>query len=127
MKLTELERTALDWFAGFYCDDLPLLARHLKSATPISRENTGNGFFTGLAVSPASTPQLIDCPSPLDGLRVRFEGMTEGLELLLFFKDGYAHQLEGYAIAGEVTSSIDLETAPFVASDMWPKKKVTND
>ena len=122
MEFTKLETAALAWFATFYAEELPLLAEQLKRVRPTARVNTGNGFFTDLAIDDRA-PRL-ELPSPLDGVRVRFEGMVEGLELLLFFKDGGAYLLEGYAIAGEDTSSIDIETAPFSdLSPLWPKRK----
>ncbi|RYE09163.1 MAG: hypothetical protein EOP22_10485 [Hyphomicrobiales bacterium] len=125
MEFTRLETAALAQFTAYYAHEFPALGEHLRHARPVARLNTGNGFYTDLAVA-LHLPRL-ECDSPLDNLTCRFDGMKEGLELLLFFRNGAASLLEGYAIAGEDTSSIDLVTSGF--SDivpLWPARKDTN-
>jgi hypothetical protein len=108
MDFSAFERSVLARFAELYGDQSADLARQIAVATFVKRENTGNGYFTDLAVDrQAAGP--VKCSSPLDGPTVRFEGMTEGIDHLLFFKDGYVYLLEAYAVAGEDTSSIDFD------------------
>ena len=112
VKLTQLERAALDQFGSIYAHEVGDLAAQLQHATVASRENTGGGFFTDLMIDRALARPVF-CPSPLDNLMVRVDGMVGELEFLLFFRDGYAYLLEAYAIQGDDTAGIDFETAAF--------------
>lgn len=107
---TRLEQAALDRFCEVYSDDVPELLAHLRVATIDSRINTGAGLFADILID-RDTVQPLDCPSPLDNLAVNIDGVL--LEFLLFFKDGYAHLLEAYAVEGGDTQAIDFETASF--------------
>lgn len=112
LELTQLERAALDSFGSTYALEAEGLAAHLRHAVVASRENTGGGFFADLTIDRNRARPVI-CPSPLDNLMVRIDGMVGELELLLFFKDGYAYLLEAYSIQGEDTIAIDFESAAF--------------
>ena len=58
---------------------------------------------------PVWSPSLM-LPSS-SGVKTRAAG-SEGIDLLLFVKDGYACKLEGHSAAGEDMSSIDLAILP---------------
>ncbi len=123
MALSAFETSVLARFAELYGDQSPGLAAQLAAAQFARRENTGSGFFTDLMVDRTMPP--VSCTSPLDGPSVAFDGMTEGLELLLFLKDGYVCLLEGYSIAGEDTSSIDF--AALAARPLPLRYPILND
>ncbi len=123
MEFTELESRALALFADEYGSEFPGLAAQLASAHPTARENTRSGFFTDIAIDKNGFP-LSHIDSPLDGLVVRPEGMRGNLELLLFFKDGYANLLEGYSVEGENTLAIDFDIGHFTELGLlWPSRK----
>lgn len=121
---SRLERAALGAFASIYGRDVPDLAHQLEVARVVSRQNTGGGFYTDLRVDRAMA-KPVACPSPLDGLAVRIHGMTMDIELMLFFRDGYAHLLEGYTYAPEGTTTFDLGSQPFGEVTLqWPKRHI---
>jgi hypothetical protein len=111
LTFSELEAAAFGLFVAHYETEVPGLAKQLAHAVPSSRENTGGGFFTELVVDRKAARPVVTS-SPLDGPQVRIAPMAWPLELLLFFKDGYLHLLEGYSVSGEGTSSVDL-SGPF--------------
>ena len=109
MGLSAFETSVLGKFVELFGERYPDLEKQIAIATLIKRENTGSGFFTDLAID-REVVAPVSCTSPLDGPTVRFNGMTEGVDHLLFLKDGYIYLLEGYAVAGEDTSRIDFDT-----------------
>ncbi len=109
MELNRIERAALEAFSTTYGDDIVGLRQQLQSVSVDARENTGGGFFTDISVADSAGP--VTCPSPLDRLVVRIDGVL--LEFLLFFETGKAHLLEAYAVEGVATDEIDFDTAPF--------------
>lgn len=92
MEFTELETAALGLLIEEYGWEFPGLADRLALTRPVARENTGGGFFTDLSSDKNAIP-MAAVHSPLDGVGVRPEGMNSKLEVLLFFKDGYANLL----------------------------------
>jgi hypothetical protein len=123
MAFSAFETSVLAKFAELYGGQSPGLATQLQVAQFARRENTGSGFFTDISVDRATPP--VSCTSPLDGPSVVFDGMAEGLELLLFLRDGYICLLEGYSIAGEDTSSTDLASLPVLP--MHLRHPILND
>ena len=49
LELTPLERTALDAILNELAEDRSMIDQQLANAVVLSRENSGGGFFTGLA------------------------------------------------------------------------------
>lgn len=114
LDFTKLEAETLAQIEAIFGSKLPGLASQLANAKPVSRENTGAGFFTDIAVDQLASPPLPDAStSPLDGPEVRVAKMSGALRLLLFIKNGYIYLLEGYSIEGESTEEIDLDNEPF--------------
>lgn len=114
LSFTKLETETLARLEAIFGGKLPGLASQLANARPVSRENTGAGFFTNIAVDRSAAPPLADAPSsPLDGPEVRVGKMASALGLLLFIKNGYISLLEGYSIAAESTASTDLVNESF--------------
>ena len=111
MKFTALEMATLRDVCLRYPDDRSALDAQLATAVVRSRENTGVGFYTYFDVARASTV-------PLKGQRMRsggwvpIRGLNNGMGLILWLVDGYAHCLEGYT-AGDATVGLDLTTLEF--------------
>ena len=110
MAFSSFEMSALAEFADIYDEQVSGLAAQLEAVQFVKRTNTGKGFFTDLAVDRSIAP--VRCQSPIGGLTARPGGMVEGIDLLLFLKDGYVSLLEGFSVAGEDTSSMDFASLP---------------
>ena len=108
---TPLERAVLRAICEAHPVDRVALEGQLSTAVVLSRENTGAGFYTRLAIERSSG-------TPLGGERlrrgpaVRIDGLTHGMGFILWLKDGYADCLEGYCYE-ESTTRIALERAGF--------------
>ena len=125
MEFTRLETAALALLIDEYGWEFPGLAGQLALTRPVARENTGGGFYTDLVVDKSAIP-IHSIGSPIDGVGVRPEGMSSKLEIMLFFKDGCAHLLEGYSIEGENTKVVDFDAGRFSELGLlWPSRKPT--
>ena len=108
---TTLERAALAAICDMYSEDRAALEAQLSTATLLSRENTGAGFYTRFTVDRASTIAT-------GGMRLRngpaakIDGLEQGMGFILWMKEGYADCLEGYSYS-ESTTGIDFEAAGF--------------
>jgi|SRR5438105_10875437 len=106
-----LERAVLGAICDMYSEDRAALEAQLSTATLVSRENTGAGFYTRFAVDRASSI-AIGGMRLRDGPAIRIDGLEQGMGFILWLKEGYADCLEGYSYA-ESTTRIVLETAGF--------------
>jgi hypothetical protein len=110
-EFTALERAVLAAICKMHTTDTAALEAQLSTATLLSRENTGGGFFTHFAVDRASS-------GVIEGMRLRngpegkIDGLEHGMGFILWLKQGYADCLEGYSYA-ENTTGIALESAGF--------------
>lgn len=110
--LTEMETAALQAIFAETPAMASALQRQLDRAKVKSRENTGGGFFTDIAV-PEDEPRL-KCSNVLGyETHVRVEGLEHGLGFVLFMKDGHLQKLEGFAWGPESTASLDLSNLSF--------------
>lgn len=106
-----LERAVLDAICEMYLSDREALEAQLSTATFVSRENTGAGFYTRFKVERASS-------AATKGERLRagpeskIDGLRHGMGFILWLEEGYADCLEGYSY-GESTMGIALESANF--------------
>jgi len=108
---TTLERAVLAAICDTYSADRAALEAQLSTATLLSRENTGAGFFTRFAVERASSA-AIGGIRLRDGPATKIDGLEHGMGFILWLEEGYAECLEGYSYA-ESTSGIVLEAAGF--------------
>lgn len=108
---TSLERAVLDAICEMYSSDREALEAQLSTATLISRENTGAGFYTRFQVergpSVAITGERLRA-----GPETKIDGLKHGMGFILWLKEGYADCLEGYSYA-ESTTGIVLNAAGF--------------
>jgi len=108
---TALERAVLAAICDMYPEDRAALEAQLSTATLLSRENTGAGFYTRFAVDHASN-------TAMGGMRLRngpeakIHGLEHGMGFILWLKEGYADCLEGYCYA-DSTTGIVLEATSF--------------
>ena len=111
MKFTDLEMAALRDVCLRFPDDRSALDAQLATAVVRNRENTGVGFYTHFDVARASCV-------PLEGQRMRcggwvqIRGLNNGMGIILWLVDGYAHCLEGFTVA-DATVGLDLATLEF--------------
>ncbi len=111
LQFTALERAVLEEICK-HADQRETLERQVATARVTGRKNTGDGFFTYLAVD-RNGPALTSRWRVLGDVAVTIEGFENPLLIALFMnKDGYANMLEGTA-AGDSTAGIDLSTVPF--------------
>jgi len=108
---TALERAVLVWISNRYSADGAALEAQLSTASLLSRENTGAGFYTRFAVDHASCA-AIGGMRLRDGPATKIDGLEHGMGFILWLKDGYADCLEGYSYE-ESTIRIVLEEAGF--------------
>jgi hypothetical protein len=94
-----------------YSSGQAALEEQLSTATLISRENTGAGFYTRFAVERASSAALTG-ERTRAGPETKIDGLGHGMGFILWLKEGYADCLEGYSYA-ESTTSIVLEAVGF--------------
>jgi hypothetical protein len=88
------------------------LEHQLARAAVTKRENTGGGFFTGIAVA-ADVPG-VQSPKVLGyATHARVAGLEHGLGFILFTADGRLDLLEGYSEGGEDSASLDLANLSF--------------
>jgi hypothetical protein len=110
-SFTALERAVLGAICDMYSSDRAALEAQLSTATLISRENTGAGFYTRFAVERASSAALTGERSRA-GPETKIDGLLHGMGFILWTKEGYADCLEGYSYA-ESTTGIMLEGVGF--------------
>jgi hypothetical protein len=108
---TPIERAVLAAICDMYSVDREALEAQLSTATLISRENTGAGFFTHFAVD-HSASVAIGGQRSRNGPEAKIAGLEHGMGFILWLKEGYADCLEGYCYAGS-TTGIALETIEF--------------
>lgn len=111
LQMTSLERAVLRKICGQYPAQRAILEAQIASATVLSRDNSGAGFFTNLAVERAKAPAL-GGEQVRGNVWVQIDGFDQPATFLLFFKDGYADFLEG-ATVGDNTEGVDFAAITF--------------
>ena len=101
-----------------YSLDRAALEAQLSTATLVSRENTGAGFYTRFAVDHASNDAL-GGERLRAGPETKVDGLRHGMGFILWLKEGYADCLEGYTY-GESTTAIALDVASFEVLRLSP-------
>ena len=114
--LTSLEAAAIRAIMDEASEWSDTLARQLQLVQVLSRENTGGGFFTDLRV-PEDAPGIHGPSYFGQNVHAAIRGLSHGIGLILFLRDGRMDLLEGYAVAGEDTSPIDFEHVDFRITD----------
>jgi hypothetical protein len=102
---TPLEQTVLTAICEMYSSDQAALEAQLSTATLLSRENTGAGFYTRFAVERASIAALTG-ERLRAGPETKIDGLRHGMGFILWLKEGYADCLEGYSYAESTTGII---------------------
>jgi len=109
---TPLERAVLIMICEMHPADRAAIEIQLESANLKSRENTGCGFFTHFTVDRTSS-------TPIGGERLRngppaqVEGVKHGMGFILWFEEGYADCLEGYAFGDDSTTDLAFDAVRF--------------
>jgi hypothetical protein len=108
---TPLERAVLTAIRDAYSLDRAALETQLSTATLLSRENTGAGFYARFAVDRSSSAGLTG-ERLRAGPEAKIKGLEHGMGFILWLKEGYADCLEGYSY-DDSTADIALETVGF--------------
>jgi hypothetical protein len=109
---TLLEQAVLESICRAHPADRAALDAQLSTATFVSRENTGCGFFTRFAADRNSG-------APIGGERLRngptakIDGLKYGMGFILWLEQGYADCLEGYAYGDDSTTELMFDTVHF--------------
>jgi hypothetical protein len=108
---TPLEQAVLSAICEEHPDDRASMEAQLSTAKLRRRENTGAGFFTyfdvqRVGISPIRGSRLRNSPN------AKIKGLQHRMGFILWFIQGYAHCLEGYAYA-DPTMTIDWHSVSF--------------
>jgi hypothetical protein len=106
-----LEQAVLLAICEKHLPDRAALEAQLSTATVLSRENTGAGFYTHFAVERASSA-AIRGERLRNGPAARVDGLEHRMGFILWLKEGYADCLEGYCYDAS-TTGIAFERAGF--------------
>jgi hypothetical protein len=118
---TPLEEAVLAVVCRAYPKDGAALDAQLSTATFVSRENTGCGFFTHFTVDRNSS-------APIGGERLRngptakVDGLKYGMGFILWLAQGYADCLEGYAYGDDSTTDMVFEEVNFEIAAQEPAR-----
>jgi hypothetical protein len=108
---TPLERAVLTHICDMYSSDRAALEGQLSTATLLSRQNTGAGFYTRFVVEQSSSAAIAGERSRA-GPETKIDGLHHGMGFILWLEEGYADCLEGYSY-DDSTTDIVLETVGF--------------
>jgi hypothetical protein len=108
---TPVEQAVLSAICQEHPNDRAAMEAQLATATLKTRENTGAGFFTYFDVQRVGTSPIGGLPLR-DGPNAKIKGLQHGMGFILWFKEGYAHCLEGYAHA-DSTMNVDWHLVSF--------------
>lgn len=111
LQLTNLEKAVLRQICGQYPAQGAILEAQIASATVLSRENSGAGFFTNMAVDRSKAPALAG-EGVLGNVWVQIDDFNQPMIFLLFLEDGYADCLEG-ATVDDNTEGVDFAAVTF--------------
>jgi predicted transcriptional regulator len=109
-ELTALEKAVLQKIASQCSEACELLYAQLTNLSVTDRRNTGAGFYTAFKVD--SRCQIVSVNSPIGEVTAEVSGLDHGMGFLLWLKNGYINQLEGYSFE-EDTSDIDWTNLNF--------------
>jgi hypothetical protein len=111
-NLSDLERAAIEAIIDEVPNHRLALQEQLRTASVVSRRNTGGGFYAGLATA-SDAPEIIERKVFGDNVYALIPGLDYGIGLILFMRDGRMHLLEGFGVGIASTSSVDFATTPF--------------
>jgi hypothetical protein len=106
-----MEQAVMAAICQMHQDERQVLEAQLMTAIFRSRVNTGHGFYTHFDVNRDRTAAVAG-KRLRDGPQIKVTGLNHGMGFILWFKDGYAHCLEGYAY-DDSTVGIDLGKVTF--------------
>ena len=110
LEFTHLEKSVL----GAICETqgcaLPGLADLLSTAVPVSRKNTGHGFYTNFHAAPGTFQS--SWRRPIAGPNVRMIGLGRDamMRFLLWCSEDEPHSLEGYQNGDATGQTVNLKT-----------------
>ena len=105
--LSQLEQQVLETLLRGDHPTLVVLRSQLPHTTVISREHTGAGFFTQLAVAPEAPRLSPPASFSFGDVGAAIPGLQLGACFLLFIEDGALSMLEGYSYDEPWPSMID--------------------
>lgn len=107
---THLEQAVLRAIWVTHVADRVALEVQLSTATLLSRENTGVGFYTNFTVGLPN--EVIGGERLRHGPAARIDGLERGMGFILWLNEGHANSLEGYTY-DESTVDIALDRVAF--------------
>jgi hypothetical protein len=113
MKLSRVERVAIEAILSKAVDGMEVVRMQFAAASVTERDYTGIGFYTTITV-PASVPPMPDSKELHDALFAGAGGHVksdpEGVVLfILWAHKGYLACLEGYTLGGSWPNEDDIE------------------
>ncbi|MDX2000062.1 MAG: hypothetical protein SF066_20275 [Thermoanaerobaculia bacterium] len=95
--LNELEHAVMEKLLAGDSHVLETLRRQARGAKVVRRENTGAGFYTWLEPS-SDSPRTPDPGNfELSDVEAQIPGLTHGAGFVLFIRNGYLDNLEGFS------------------------------
>jgi hypothetical protein len=114
LGLTPLEAAALREHCNqLQAQDAAALRTQIENVSVLRRENTGAGFFTYLSTRRTETAPQIKTDTRECHVVAKIGDIENALGFILWVREGYVHCLEGYTLALESTSKIDLSVLDF--------------
>jgi hypothetical protein len=110
-SFTPLEQAVFRAIWTEHLSDRAALEVQLATATVLSRNNTGVGFYTDFSVERIPTA-IVGGERLRHGPAAKIDGLERGMDFILWLKEGYADCLEGYTY-DESTVEIALDRVGF--------------
>jgi hypothetical protein len=95
--------------------DAAALRAQISNVAVLRRQNTGAGFYTYFTIDRDAATR-IESNTRRCCVVAKVGGVGNALGFLLWLKDGYMDFLEGYTLALESTSELDLSVRDFEVS-----------
>ena len=112
-KLTSFERQALDCMAPLFGARADAFRKQLASVAVVSRENTGVGFYTRVAVDRDRSATL---EFTRQAAHFNVEGVEGGLSVILWGDgDGFLRTVEGVTFGNNQLVDVDLSAIQFLS------------
>ena len=121
--MNEIEKRALEMLLAGENEALDVLRKQLKAAKVASRELTGVGFFTNLAVPP-ELPRLRNRQRlTMSDVYAEITGLPHDAGFVLFINDGAIECLECFIVDHRWPDEGVLKRAYYVGSDLLETKE----
>jgi hypothetical protein len=104
--LTHFERGVLDALAENFGSNRRKFLRQIEGLKVVERENTGHGFYTRVKVDGSECRAI---PINMVGGTFKIAGIDEEIGIILWEKEGFLSQIEGFSYGDPIFQNLSLE------------------